>query len=329
MQFIRDYWSANHVLAHSEALMDWQHRDDANKRYNFVAARDSEKGIVGILGFILASRYDLALAEGADTMWLTTWKVRPDFAHGLGLLLLKKLDNMLTPTWSGTVGLNTAVKGIYRALGYRVGTLARYYMLNDSVTGYRLATVPAGFPTTGNFVSGAKLHELDLDSFWTSTDGFDLDTGDQVPRKSRAYIRARYLLHPFYKYRAFLIAHAGHAAIAVLRECKHQGASAIRIVDYLGSPAPLSASGAAFRQILREANAEYLDFYCSGLADELAAAGFSRLPVGDASGLILPGYFEPFDRCNVDLPFALRGPDGPMVICKGDADQDRPNQLTA
>ena len=43
--------------------MDWQHRDDANKRYNFIAARDSENGIVGILGFILASRYDPAFAR--------------------------------------------------------------------------------------------------------------------------------------------------------------------------------------------------------------------------------------------------------------------------
>ena len=85
MRFIRDYWSANHVLAHSEALMDWQHRDEAHKRYNFIAARDGEKGIVGILGFILASRYDPALAGDADTLWLTTWKVRPEFAHGLGL----------------------------------------------------------------------------------------------------------------------------------------------------------------------------------------------------------------------------------------------------
>jgi hypothetical protein len=114
----------------------------------------------------------------------------------------------------------------------------------------------------------------------------------------------------------------------VLRECVHQNASAIRVVDYLGSPAAVSASGAGFQQILREANAEYLDFYCSGLGDELATAGFSRMPAAEPSELILPGYFEPFDRCNVDLPYALRGPDGPMMICKGDADQDRPNQLT-
>src|ERR1700733_3050423 len=97
MHFIRDYWSATHVLARSQALLDWQHRDEANQRYNFIAARDSEKGIVGILGFILASRYDPALAADAETLWLTTWKVRSDLARGVGLVLLGKLDRMLAP----------------------------------------------------------------------------------------------------------------------------------------------------------------------------------------------------------------------------------------
>jgi hypothetical protein len=327
MHFIRDYWSATHVLARSYALLDWQHRDEANKRYNFIAARDSERGIVGILGFILASRYDPALAIDAETLWLTTWKVRPDFAHGLGLLLLRKLDSTLAPKWIGTVGLNPATGRIYQALGYHEGMLTRHYMLNDAIVDYQLSTVPAEFRKAAKFTAGAKLLELDRNNFWTLTEGLGLDENAQMPRKTRAYIHARYLLHPFYAYRALLMTDRGHAGIAVLRECTHKAASAIRVVDYLGSPAALSGSGAVFQQILLETGAEYLDFFCSGLGAELAAAGFSQLSAADASGLILPGYFEPFERCNVDLAFSLRGPNGPLVVCKGDADQDRPNLL--
>ena len=325
--FIRDYWSATHVLARSRALMDWQHRDDGNKRYNFIAARDSDKGIVGILGFILASRYDPALADDAETLWLTTWKVRPDFAHGLGLVLLRKLDSILAPKWIGTVGLNFATRGIYQALGYRVGMLSRHYMLNESIADYRLPAIPAEFRKPANLSSGAKILELDRSNFWTSTDGFDLETDDQVPRKTRAYIHGRYLVHPFYAYRAMLIVNGRHAALAVLRECKHQGASALRIVDYLGAPEALSGSGQAFHRILTKTGADYIDFFCTGLETELASAGFSQLPTGDASGLILPGYFEPFERSNVELAFSLRGPEGRRIVCKGDADQDRPNLL--
>jgi hypothetical protein len=325
--FIRDYWSATHVLAHSRILMDWQHRDEANKRYNFIAARDSGKGIVGILGFIPTSRYDPALAKGAETLWLTTWKVRPDFAHGLGLLLLRKLETMLSPHWIGTVGLNPATRGIYQAMGYHVAMLARHYMLNEAVADYRLSTVPAEFRKKASLSSGAAFRELDRDNFWTLTDGYGLDASPQVPRKTRAYLHARYLLHPFYSYRAFLIVDGRDAGIAVVRECSHQGASALRVVDFLGAPAALAGSGGGFQQLLADSGAEYADFFCSGLEGELSAAGFSKLPAADVSGLILPGHFEPFERANVDLAFSLRGEDGLRIVCKGDADQDRPNLL--
>jgi hypothetical protein len=326
-EFIRDYWSATHVLARSRALLDWQHRDEANKRYNFIAARDSEKGLIGILGFILASRYDPDLAGDADTLWLTTWKVRPDFAHGLGLVLLRKLDSTMAPKWIGTVGLNPATRGIYQALGYHVGTLARHYMLNDSLTDFGLATVPAESRKSRSLGSGARFVELDRNNFLEASRDYDLDASPQVPRKTRAYIFARYLLHPFYRYRAFLIVDGQHAGICVVRECAHEGARAIRVVDYLGSPAALAESGSGFRQILLETGAEYIDFFCSGLGSELAAAGFLELSSAEAAGLVLPGYFEPFERSNVELPYSLRGPNGLRIVCKGDADQDRPNML--
>jgi hypothetical protein len=325
--FIRDYWSTSHVLARSQALMDWQHRDEANQRYNFIAARDGKEGIVGILGFILASRYDPALAADADTLWLTTWKVRPDFAHGLGLVLLRKLDSMLAPKWIGTVGLNPATRGIYQALGYHVGKLARHYMLNDTITEFGLATVPSGSRNNRGLSSGASFKELDRASFFAASRDYDLDASTQVPRKTTTYIYSRYLSHPFYRYRAFLIVDGPHAGICVLRECSHEGARAVRVVDYLGAPAALTGSGSGFRQTLLETGAEFIDFFCSGLGPELAAAGFLELPATDAPGLILPGYFEPFERSNVELPYSLRGPEGLRIICKGDADQDRPNLL--
>src|SRR3984893_9106580 len=278
MNFIRDHWSANHVLARSAALMDWQHRDEANRRYNFIAARDRAKGIVGILGFILASRYDPALGAAADTLWLTTWKDRPDFAHGLGLLLLRKLDSMVAQKWIGTVGLNLATRGIYRALGYRVDTLTRHYMLNGAVGDFKLATVPLTLRAGPELNSGATLRELNAGDFMASTERLGLDDSVQVPRKSRAYLRGRYLSHPFYRYRAVLVTDGPHAAICVLRECRFEDASALRLVDFLGSAEALTRAGAPLQDLLRQSGGEYLDFFCSGMRSELAAAGFRELP---------------------------------------------------
>ncbi len=327
MNFIRDHWSANHVLARSEALMDWQHRDEANQRYNFIAARDDDKGIVGILGFILASRYDPTFAGTGDTLWLTTWKVRPEFAHGLGLLLLRKLDSMMAPKWIGTVGLNLATRGIYRALGYRVDTLARHYMLNGAIGDFKLATVPETFRAGAHLNSGAALRELNADNFMASTEGLGLDDSAQVPRKSRAYVHGRYLSHPFYSYRAVLITDGPHAAICVFRECRLKDASALRLVDFVGSAGAMARAGAALQDLLQQSGAEYLDFFCSGMRPELQAAGFRELPPAAESQIVLPGYFEPFERSNVELVYSLRGPGEAPIVCKGDADQDRPNLL--
>jgi hypothetical protein len=98
-------------------------------------------------------------------------------------------------------------------------------------------------------------------------------------------------------------------------------------VDFLGTGAALRRSGTAFQEVLRGSGAEYLDFFCSGLQAELAAAGFLTLPPAKDSRIVLPGYFEPFERSNVELAFSLRGPGDLRIVCKGDADQDRPNLL--
>jgi RimJ/RimL family protein N-acetyltransferase len=323
MTFVRDEWSARHILANSRALLDWQHRDEAARRYTFVLARGDAGEIVGMLGFIPASRYDPALSGAGDTLWLTTWKVRADRAKGLGLSLLRELSAREPAGWIGTVGLNPATRPIYEALGYRTGKLARHYLLNPEIE-FRLARVPPA-SSPPKLSSGTTLTPIGPSDFLQATDGLGLDDADQIPRKTRAFLYRRYLKHPFYRYDAFLARDGDHHGVVVVRACSHGGAEALRVVDYLGSPIALARSGRAFDLLLAEYGAEYVDFYCSGLAEELAAAGFR---VVDADGeLVLPGYFEPFVVRNVDLLFAIKGPPGRLVICKGDADQDRPSQL--
>lgn len=323
--FIHDHWNPGHVLARSSALLDWQHGDPAAKRYNFLLARDEDAGIVGLLGFIPTSRYDPDLANGNETLWLTTWKVREGYAHGLGLLLLRTLTTRLRPAWIGTVGLNPATRGIYAALGYKVGTLTRHALLNEALVGRRLAQLPPGgsvfVPTTGS----TALKPLSAQTFWAETKGLGLDQSEQVPRKSLAYLYNRYVRHPFYAYQLYLAVDGRAAAVIAVRACRHDDAVALRVVDVLGNPAALVGCGPAFRCLLDEAEAEYIDFYCSGFEESLAAAGFRPLRAED--DLILPGHFEPFEQRNVTLLYSLQGRDGPIVICKGDADQDRPNFL--
>jgi hypothetical protein len=321
MAFIRDHWSADHILGHSRALMDWQHRDEAAGRYNFLLALDASGTIVGILGFIPSSRYDAALANAEETIWFAMWKVLDSAPAGVGLMLIRELQRRFGPKWIGTVGLNAHVRQIYNALGYRTAALERHYRLNDAVAAPRLMVRPADWPPQPRPAGTTPLLPVSRADFWTMTENLGLDDGASSPRKSRAHFFARYLEHPFYDYRLFLARGEQNALIA-MRTCSHDGGSALRIVDLLGCPTALAGCGPAFDALLSESGAEYLDFYTSNSAG-LAAAGFRQHFVADA--LILPSYFEPFDRSNVEVVYALKGPGDARTICKGDADQDRPN----
>lgn len=325
MAFIREYWSERHVLARSRPLLEWQHADPAAGRTNFVVARDEAGEIAGILGFIPLSRYDAALAgAGRDTIWLTTWKVRSDRAHGLGLMLLRWLQKAYAGCWIGTVGLNPATRGIYDALGYATGELTRFCLINPRMTVFALALVPAGFgrtPATGDTV----FQPLPRADFRAATEGKGLDSSPLVPLKTRAMVESRYLAHPVYDYRVLLATLGDRAGLIVTRLCAHAGATALRVVDFVGAPEVLAGAGPAFAGLLDQTGAEYLDFYACGLDDEVRAAGLTD--AAEVEGLVLPSHFEPFERRNVPLLYSLHGPAGRRVICKGDADQDRPNLL--
>lgn len=319
MAFIRDHWSERHVLARSRAVLDWQHRDDAAGRYNFLVAR-KDAGIIGMLGFIPSSRYDPALAAERETVWLTTWRVVEGQASGLGLVLMRELTERLAPCWIGTAGLNPRTRAVYDAMGYRTGRMTRHYRLGPSA-GARLAQVPVDWPEPRAPGTGGTLAPL------TASDlaGLTIDTARQAPAKTVAQFRARYLDHPFYDYRLYRAATGDATAVIVTRRCDHEGAGALRIVDLLGDPAALAGCGAAFDALLVETDAEYVDFYCSMRVQPLIETGFDTLLIDDP--LVLPSYFEPFDRSNVDILYSLDGPGDALVICKGDCDQDRPSMI--
>ncbi|OJT97112.1 MAG: hypothetical protein BGN82_01045 [Alphaproteobacteria bacterium 65-7] len=324
--FIRDHWSSGHILAKSRAFLDWQHRDEAQDRYNFLLASDSKAGIVGVLGFIPSSRYDSTFTGRDETIWLTTWKARPDFAHGIGLMLLRGLMSRTAPACIGAVGLNPATRAIYQALGFRTGKLARHFLLNPAVSDWKLAEIPSGFRAAAVKTSAirrfTRVTEGELGGIVTG-----LDFGaDAAPRRSPTYIINRYLRHPYYKYEVHFAAGANRkAALLVTRLCHHDGASALRVVDAIAAPGILADCGEAFNDLLASTGSEYLDFYSSSHGDALRSAGVEN--IAEHPGLVLPCYFEPFERSNIELNYSLLGVDGEVAIFKGDADQDRPSRL--
>lgn len=325
MAFIRNHWSPNHALSRSRRLLDWQHRDEAAGRYNVLLARTDSGEIVGMIGFIPSSRYDPALASDRETIWLTTWRALDGHSAGLGLLLLREIERRLRPRWIGTVGLNEQIRGIYAAMGYRTGELTRSYRLNDLINDRRLVTGPTGAARPPEGGARATLRRVTAAGFASDVRTLECDAPGQVPAKTPELFRSRYLEHPFYEYQVYLAEDGASQALIVMRACEHQGATALRWVDYLGDRSLLASIGPAIDELMREQGAEFVDYYHVGDLPELEQAGFARLD--PAGALIIPAYFEPFEPVNVRILYALKGTGDVLSLGKGDADQDRPNEI--
>jgi hypothetical protein len=96
------------------------------------------------------------------------------------------------------------------------------------------------------------------------------------------------------------------------------------VVDFLGPNELVRGLGAIVLAQVRRHGAEYADVHNWGIDAELFdAAGFLR--VDPAGGDVVPNHFEPFERRNAPIRFALKSA-RPAVLFKGDGDQDRPNQ---
>ncbi len=328
--FIQTDWKAGHILAAHREMLDWQHYDRRERRYNFVIARHlPTNAIHGMLGFIPTNHFDPAIP--VCDLWLAIWKVRENVqCPGLGLMLLDYLVEAKQPRTISAIGLRKGVIPVFRALRYQLRMMNHYYLVNPAVSDFHLI---------GNFDgryhaqapqadSRKQFRECDSAQISALSEHFSGNPFSQncAPAKSFAYIANRYLRHPIYTYRCFgIIEQERTVGLFVLRLLHHAGSHALRIVDYVGAPDVLRGAFPAFKNLLECYQAEYLDWYNFGLDDELMASlGFlKREP---ASRVVVPNYFEPFEQKNVNLDVAYYG-DSVLtyIMHKGDSDQDRPN----
>lgn len=326
-RFLDRHWARGHVLANDRQLLDFQHRAD-DGRYHLAIAGGQNGEVVGLLGGILTSTYDPALAA-RDTLWLTTWKVAPEVSSaGLGLRLHSLLTGALDHAAVGTVGNNQAASQIYRLLGYRTGELEHYALIDPRRENLRLAVRGAAWPRSLPTADRSlRLHQLDRERLITLALAPLGERQHAHPAKSPEYFVRRYLDHPRFDYAVMSLERARRpTALLAVRQVAHRGARALRLVDYLGPTDGLAGASAALHRLLERFDAEYIDCYAHGL-DRGALADGGLLPLDPAGETVVPSYFEPFEQRNVRLRFAFHSHSGEAaVLLKADADQDRPNR---
>jgi len=329
LAFLDAHWKAGHIFTRDRALFDWQHAlPEPAGAYSYILAhRDTDQALIGVLGYIPTRRFDASLGA-RNTVWLALWKVRQDAAApGLGMRMARYLLDHESHAAAGVVLFQPEIAPLYRALRFTVGELQHYVMANPDVDQFALATFASRLSRVPS-ASDLDAVALDHDNFDELTAGLNVGArAAQAPLKSAAYFRSRYLEHPRYRYRCMVLRRAAApVAILALREARARNVAALRIVDFFGADCDLAGIGAHIARELRTSGAEYADVYNAGIDPAIfERAGFS---VVDPNGPdIVPDHFEPFERKNVRIRYAMSPV--PHVVFKGDGDQDRPSTVIA
>ena len=325
--FIDEHWRPNHIFVQSKELLDWQHRNKDTGEYNFVIGVHKESGeIHGVLGFITLNQFDPEIPF-TRLIWMAIWKVR-DAARGhrLGRNILSYLEDTVKPDIISTVAASAMTLAMYEARGYQVGRLNQDYILNPDIASFKLASVGKNRPAITGMSNDNKTMvpatQADIES--KTADCFAAQ--EELPQKTPAYLINRYFQHPIYSYESYLVCEGEQViGVIILRVCSHEGAKALRIVEFIGPASVLHGLQGNWAGLLREFGAEYIDFYSAGIAQsDMKASGFTRCTSDD--GIIIPNYFEPFVQQKVEIDYMTSVSKGTKYrVVKGDSDQDRPN----
>ena len=181
MDFIGKEWAKGHILSKDLDLMNWQHGTNTNT-YNWILGLNG-RSVSGVLGFIPISKFDSSVVNN-DFVWLALWKVRED-AHtrGLGLRLLREVISVMPVSGFGVIGINPDHLSLYKSLGFTVGQLKQFYMVNSDIK-QSLISNPLNEPVPLAKYGNAVLKLLDKEGVKNVSVNSDNLT---VPFKSKNY----------------------------------------------------------------------------------------------------------------------------------------------
>lgn len=318
MNFIDSHWKKGHIMGNNRAFFEYEfvHGNDVDF---IIAIKKDTKTLEAIFGFLRCSE------QRTGDIWGSMWKVNDegDNMNLLGIEIAKRVYELTGCHYYCGNGANPKTTVPLRKLFFREKTvkMKQFYWLNSNKTEYKIAEINTKWNPTRK--EGVPCYEIrKFEGFEELSKEFDVEVLESMPHKDPWYINKRYFKHPIYHYDAYGI-YDGKVVKAIFftREINVEGASILRIVDYIGEHKMLPGIYDALDSLVKEHDYEYIDFFEFGIDDQLLYdAGFKNREDYDN---IIPNYFEPFVRENIDI-WAHYKLDG-TTFFKADGDQDRPN----
>lgn len=324
MNYIKENWKKDHILAVNKDFFYYEHVYDGNVNFMLAISKETNE-IEAIQGFIKAS-----LNEECSDIWGVMWsaKAEKNSMPFLGIEILKRLIKETSCRCEIGVGANpkTTVPLVKRLMKRKVDKLNHYYLLNN-LENYKIANISDRTKIAENNKQEFKSRIIRLSNINEVIEKYDFSKNKgSIPYKDSMYFDKRYFKHPIYKYIVWGVYTEKHIidAIVVGREIKIEDRKVLRVVDYIGCKELISTLKEDFQEILTKNEYEYIDFYCYGFEHKtLVKAGFVLRDDNDIN--IIPNYFEPFVKKNIDIWFDSSEEN--ITICKADADQDRPSTV--
>lgn len=324
--FLKIAWDENHSLVKSKELLDFQHYDQVNNAYNFIVAENQITGEYdALVGYIPTSQFDKSLKENGD-YWGAIWKRRDDVENEeidlIGSDVFQRIFSL--PYFHTECGISLSAYAVKacKAMRYRFGFMHQYYIINKTMKIFRIAENVSEDKIVDTSVSkqvGWSVNYIELK---------DINTSELKPTykpyKSLRFLINRYHNHPIYHY-DFLGLYENDIirAILVVRKIEVGGAKVLRIVDVYGELGGYIYP--SIQNLLSREDFEYVDFLNYGIpANIFKEMGFQELDF-DHDKIVLPNYYEPFERRNVKMTIVHKGTYEDYVAFKGDSDQDRPS----
>jgi hypothetical protein len=311
----------NHILKKSRNFFNWQYLSQKSYNFYFIKIKNKIKSIQGI---IPTSLYDKKIKN--ITVFLSMWH-SSGIATGAKLIinLQKKIKcNLL-------VGLGSSNQSFkfQKILNYKCGYLSHFFLTSKKKKKKLIS--PENFSNNKKKIK--KL--INYEELTNKKSILLLDKkifNYQEPKKTSRYLINRYLKHPIYKYYIYGIKNKkGIFAIFVFRICVYKNSSAIRIVDFAGSNSSFPKGKYIFNYLLEKHSSDYIDIYCYGIPEEyLRLANLENIKKYQKKNIIIPNYFEPFQKKNIKLRYAYKIKkkiSKNIRFFKGDSDLDRPSNV--
>lgn len=322
MQFIDKFWKPNHILAKDESFFNYEHLN--GNKLNFFLAKDIKSGeILAIQGFIPYGSDPNSHICGVIS------RVHPNSKIPLlGVELMKKMLEHTSPKTYCGVGTNpkTMLPLVKRFFKRSTGIMNQFFILNTEISKFKIAHIPDSYKKIIRYKKEVpEIIEHKLINESQLNENFSLiRVSSNLPVKSLEYIIKRYFNHPRYKYNCYLLKKNKNLSLLVTREIIFNERKIMRIIDFVGELEFLGYLGNWAASILSNSKYEYIDILTAGLDKKiLYKSGFHEKK--HDQGIVIPTYFEPFVKENINIHYEKS--DDNIVLFKGDADGDRPNEL--